>query len=88
VVEFSAIWTPASTSISDFLDTLSSEFPEVVFLRCDIDRCSVRPRQDMFVKYHVSTVPSVKFLRHGCEVAQVKGAHADVIHDLVVQLYH
>mmetsp|Transcript_32709 Transcript_32709/g.56929 ORF Transcript_32709/g.56929 Transcript_32709/m.56929 type:complete len:108 (-) Transcript_32709:2510-2833(-) len=83
VVEFSAIWTPASTSISNFLDNFAGEFPEVVFLRLDIDRSA-----DLFHKYHVSTVPSTKFLRHGVEIAQVVGAHADIIHDLLTQLYH
>lgn len=42
VVEFSAIWTPASTSVSTFIESMAEEFPEVVFLRCDIDRCAVR----------------------------------------------
>lgn len=78
VVEFYATWTAPSVAISEELDKLREDFPEVIHVRCNLANCV-----PVFEKYAVNIVPCVKVIRNGSEVGEVKGAKAREIRDLI-----
>ena len=80
VVEFYASWTEPSLCISRFLSTVMEEYPEVLFLRVNLDECV-----EVFQKYQVSVLPCVKLVRGGEQLVEVLGARASEIRQLIAE---
>lgn len=80
VVEFYASWTEPSLCISRFLSTVMEEYPEVLFLRVNLDECV-----EVFQKYQVSVLPCVKLVRGGEQLGEVLGARASEIRQLIAE---
>lgn len=80
VVEFYASWTEPSICISRFLTTVMEEYPDVLFLRVNLDQCV-----EVFQKYQVNVLPCVKVIREGELLGEVLGARASEIRQLIAQ---
>jgi len=80
VVEFYASWTEPSLCISRFLSTVMEEYPDVLFLRVNLDECV-----EVFQKYQVTVLPCVKVIREGEQLGEVLGARASEIRQLIAE---
>ncbi|KAF8585139.1 thioredoxin-domain-containing protein [Ramaria rubella] len=71
VIDFHATWCGPCHAIAPAFEKLSKQFPNVNFLKCDVDAV-----QEIAQKYQVSAMPTFIFLRGSTKVDQVRGADA------------
>ncbi|KDQ15719.1 hypothetical protein BOTBODRAFT_54595 [Botryobasidium botryosum FD-172 SS1] len=74
VIDFHATWYAIMLcgpchAIAPKFESLSKEYKQVVFCKCDVDACSEVART-----YSVSAMPTFIFLKDGVKVDQVRGA--------------
>ncbi|KAJ2476890.1 mitochondrial thioredoxin [Coemansia sp. RSA 2131] len=72
VISFSAIWCGPIEAISPVFTSLSEEYPEIKFVKIDIDEL-----EELSQTYGVTTMPTFKFLRCSGVIDECLGANPD-----------
>lgn len=71
LVDFFAEWCGPCRMIAPFFEQLSRTYPDITFLKVDIDKC-----ENTAQRFAVRAVPTFIFLKGGQQLAQVKGGGA------------
>jgi thioredoxin-like negative regulator of GroEL len=87
LIEFCASWTPPSQVVSTEVGKLRLTYPDIFHLVVDFDVCPVSFMQEVFQKYKVSILPTVKLVKSGFEVAEVRGASMFKLRQLIEENY-
>ncbi|KZP25306.1 thioredoxin-like protein [Athelia psychrophila] len=77
---FHASWCGPCHAIAPTFEQLSSKYPNVNFLKCDVDACG-----DVSAKYKVSAMPTFIFLKGDAKVDQVRGADKSALSSAVAK---
>eukprot|EP01116_Phalansterium_solitarium_P006057 TRINITY_DN18371_c0_g1_i1.p1 TRINITY_DN18371_c0_g1~~TRINITY_DN18371_c0_g1_i1.p1 ORF type:complete len:500 (-),score=34.85 TRINITY_DN18371_c0_g1_i1:7-1506(-) len=72
VVDFFATWCGPCKAIAPVLDRFSLQYPNVVFLKVDVDQL-----QETAQKHQVTAMPTFKYFKNGAVVFEFKGASVD-----------
>jgi len=67
--------------VAPYYEQLSEEFPDIVFLKVDVDEC-----QDIAMKYDVSAMPTFLFLKQGEVVDRMMGANLPKLKEMMEDL--
>ena len=78
VIDFFATWCGACKMISPKFEAMAGEMSNVVFLKVDVDEA-----EDVKEEYNISAMPTFIFLKNGQKVADLMGANADKLTELV-----
>ena len=78
VIDFFATWCGACKTISPKVEAMAGEMSNVVFLKVDVDEA-----EDVKEEYNISAMPTFIFLKNGQKVANLMGANADKLTELV-----
>ncbi|XP_073520823.1 thioredoxin-like [Phyllobates terribilis] len=70
VVDFTATWCGPCKMIGPFFDTLSTKYPEVVFLKVDVDDAA-----DVAEHCGIKCMPTFHFYKNGNLVHEFSGAN-------------
>jgi thioredoxin 1 len=79
--DFSATWCGPCRMIAPIFKELSDAFPNVVFLKVDVDE-----NPETAAKYEVSAMPTFLFIKRGEVVDKVMGANAAALQKLLGEL--
>jgi len=79
VVDFFAQWCGPCKRISPFLEGLSDQMSNVVFLKVDVDELEDVARQE-----NITAMPTFYLYKNGSKVADLVGAAQDKLKDLIV----
>ncbi|XP_051174579.1 thioredoxin-2-like [Leptopilina boulardi] len=74
VIDFYATWCGPCKVIAPKIDEYSEEFPDVIFVKVDVDECD-----DIAVKYNVNSMPTFLFIKNNTMLETVVGANAGKI---------
>lgn len=74
VIDFFATWCGPCKMIAPILEDLSKEFPNVVFLKVDVDEC-----EDIAAHYEITSMPTFVFIKNKNKVDVFAGAHAEKV---------
>lgn len=78
VVDFSATWCPPCQMIAPIFDELSIAYPDVTFIKLDIDQCkSFADAKD------VSGVPTFKFFKNNVLLTSFSGANKTTLTEMI-----
>lgn len=80
VCDFFATWCGPCTMIAPFFKQLSTKYPNVVFLKIDVDKC-----QGTAMANNVSAMPTFIFIRNRAEVDRIRGADKNQLENKVKQ---
>lgn len=80
VVDFFAEWCGPCKYLAPILEELQKENPTVEFYKVDVDENS-----EVAEEQSISAMPTIKFFKNGTSVAEVVGADANKIKDLVAK---
>lgn len=69
ILDFTAQWCGPCKMIAPVFDHLSQEYPQVVFIKVDVDGCPTAAKS-----YNISAMPTFVLGRNGVEVDRLKGA--------------
>eukprot|EP01083_Nonionella_stella_P123569 372368_1 len=78
VVDFWATWCGPCIYIAPHYHQISAEFPEVVFLKADVDKLAKLSKEQ-----GVNCMPTFKLFKNGAEVHKIEGADKQSIIDAV-----
>ena len=78
VIDFFATWCGPCKMISPKIEAMAGEMSNVVFLKVDVDEA-----EDVKEEYNISAMPTFIFLKNGQKVANLMGANADKLTELV-----
>ncbi|RDB29300.1 Peptide-N(4)-(N-acetyl-beta-glucosaminyl)asparagine amidase [Hypsizygus marmoreus] len=78
VIDFHATWCGPCHAIAPTFESLSKQYKNVNFLKCDVDAA-----KDIATRYAVSAMPTFIFLKGGVKVDQVRGANKAALEDAV-----
>lgn len=81
VIDFTATWCGPCQAIAPFYKMLSTEYPNIVFLKIDVDE-----NPQTAAKYQVSAMPTFLFIKRGEVVDKMMGANPDKLNDLLEEL--
>ncbi|EGN93110.1 hypothetical protein SERLA73DRAFT_189950 [Serpula lacrymans var. lacrymans S7.3] len=76
VIDFHATWCGPCHAIAPTFESLSKQYKNVNFLKCDVDAA-----RDVASKYSVSAMPTFIFLKGTTKVDQVRGANKSGLED-------
>nr|KAJ8084489.1 mitochondrial thioredoxin [Marasmius tenuissimus] len=76
VIDFHATWCGPCHAIAPTFESLSKQYKNVNFLKCDVDAA-----KDVAQVYRISAMPTFIFLKGDTKVDQVKGANKAGIED-------
>ncbi|XP_070562922.1 thioredoxin-like [Ptychodera flava] len=79
VVDFSAAWCGPCKTISPKFKAMASEFPNIVFLKVDVDE-----NAETAESCGISCMPTFHFYKNGAKVNEFSGANADKLRELLV----
>ncbi|CAF2575581.1 unnamed protein product [Rotaria sp. Silwood2] len=82
MVDFFATWCGPCKSIAPYIDQLSSQYPNAVFLKADVEKCTSEA-----LKYSIKAMPTFVFFQHGKEVARLQGASKEPIEQTIKKFY-
>ena len=68
VVDFFATWCGPCTQISPFVKQLSAKYPNVVFLKVDVDKCESTAQAN-----RISAMPTFVFFKNAQELERIRG---------------
>ncbi|CAN4088720.1 unnamed protein product [Withania somnifera] len=80
ILYFTATWCGPCRFISPFYTSLPGKYPEVAFLKADIDEA-----RDVASRWNVSSVPAFFFIKDGKEVDRVVGADKSSLEKKIAQ---
>lgn len=80
VVDFFATWCGPCKLIAPKIEELAVEFPDVVFLKVDVDEC-----EDISAEYDISAMPTFVFIKAQKKVDAFSGANADKVKEYIVK---
>jgi thioredoxin len=69
VVDFTATWCGPCRYMAPTFDELKKSYPEIAFLKIDIDEC-----EDLAIKYDITAVPTFLVFQSGKVVEAYTGA--------------
>jgi len=78
VVEFFAQWSGPCSAMAEPFQVVSKDFPNVVFLRVDIDQ-----QPELAAECAVTTVPCYQFYFQGDKVNEFSGASEAKLRDII-----
>ncbi|XP_077980511.1 thioredoxin-like [Glandiceps talaboti] len=81
VVDFSATWCGPCKYIGPIFKAMASEFPNVVFLKVDVDE-----NEETSQAYGISAMPTFVFIKNGQKVEDFSGASEDKLRKTVNKL--
>ncbi|XP_067012450.1 thioredoxin-2-like [Anabrus simplex] len=81
VVDFYATWCGPCKMIAPKFDELADEYPEVTFLKVDVDEC-----EDLAVEYEISAMPTFVFIRNKKKLESFSGANTNKLQAALVRL--
>lgn len=81
VVDFYATWCVPCKTISPKIEALSSELPNVVFLKVDVDEC-----EEISIAYKISCMPTFIFIRNGKQIDSFSGANEPKLRETIMKL--
>lgn len=82
LVDFFATWCGPCKQIAPFIEQLSCQYPNAVFLKADVEKCTSEA-----AKYSIKAMPTFVFFQHGKEVARLQGATKDPIEQTLKKFY-
>ncbi|KAK7686750.1 hypothetical protein QCA50_010350 [Cerrena zonata] len=74
VIDFHATWCGPCHMIAPVFEALSKQYPNVNFLKCDVDKA-----KDVASQYSVSAMPTFIFLKGSTQVDQIRGADRNAL---------
>eukprot|EP01025_Chloroclados_australasicus_P006453 TRINITY_DN12082_c1_g1_i6.p1 TRINITY_DN12082_c1_g1~~TRINITY_DN12082_c1_g1_i6.p1 ORF type:complete len:212 (+),score=17.28 TRINITY_DN12082_c1_g1_i6:220-855(+) len=77
-VDFFAEWCGPCKVVAPIIEHLSSQFPDVIFIKVDVDQC-----QELAQEYGVRAMPTFVGFLNGQKVGEVVGANKDQMMDLI-----
>merc|ERR1711894_56030 len=80
VIDFFATWCGPCKMISPVLEEMEAQMSNVKFLKVDVDEA-----EDVAVHYQISAMPTFIFIKNGQRVADLMGANADKLKELVAK---
>ncbi len=80
VVDFFTTWCGPCKQIAPFIDTLAAKYPEVKFIKVDIEK-----NEDIAAPLRISSIPTFHFMVKGSLVDEMKGADPRVLEQKVTQ---
>merc|ERR1712024_121953 len=78
VIDFFATWCGPCKMIAPKIEQMAGSMANVVFLKVDVDEA-----EDVAQEYNISAMPTFIFLKNGAKVADLMGANADKLTELV-----
>nr|ACJ12082.1 thioredoxin [Bombina orientalis] len=81
VVDFTATWCGPCKMIAPFFKSLSEKYPDVVFLKVDVDDA-----QDVAASCDIKCMPTFHFYKNGEKVHDFSGANQNTLEQKVVEL--
>ncbi|XP_053558648.1 thioredoxin [Bombina bombina] len=81
VVDFTATWCGPCKMIAPFFKSLSEKYPDVVFLKVDVDDA-----QDVAADCDIKCMPTFHFYKKGEKVHDFSGANQNTLEQKVVEL--
>ncbi|XP_078532701.1 thioredoxin-like [Lissotriton helveticus] len=81
VVDFTATWCGPCKMIAPFFEKLSNDYPDVVFLKVDVDDA-----QDVAQHCDIKCMPTFIFFKNGEKVDDFSGANQATLEDKVKNL--
>ncbi|XP_075228747.1 thioredoxin-2-like isoform X2 [Lycorma delicatula] len=80
VIDFFAKWCGPCKMISPKIEELAKEYPDVVFLKVDVDEC-----EDISSEYEISSMPTFIFIKNGNKLESFSGANYDKLKDTLLK---
>jgi thioredoxin 1 len=70
LVDFYADWCSPCNAIAPFFDELKSKYPNITFLKCNID-----DNREFAIKYEIESIPAFILFENGIEKDRLVGAN-------------
>jgi thioredoxin len=80
VVDFFAVWCGPCTMIAPFFKQLSNTFPQVLFLKVDVDKCDQAAQGN-----RITAMPTFVFFKNSREIERIRGGNKQELEDKVRQ---
>ena len=81
IVDAGAEWCSPCKSIAPFFESLKDKYPNLKFLKCDIDE-----NREFAIKYNISSIPAFILFKDGLEVDRLVGANRTKLEAMVSAL--
>lgn len=82
LVDFFATWCGPCKQIAPFIEQLSTQYPNAVFLKADVEKCTTEA-----AKYSIKAMPTFVLFQNGKEVARLQGASKEPIEQTLKKFY-
>jgi thioredoxin 1 len=73
IIDFFATWCGPCTKLAPFYDEFATQFPNVTFLKVDVDDCD----EELPNEYDVQALPTLVLINNGTPITLIKGANPD-----------
>lgn len=80
VVDFFTTWCGPCKQIAPFIDSLASKYPEVKFIKVDIEK-----NEDIAGPLRIQSIPTFHFMVRGAVVDEMKGANPNTLEEKVIK---
>ncbi|XP_069818213.1 thioredoxin-like isoform X2 [Dendropsophus ebraccatus] len=81
VIDFTATWCGPCKMIGPFFDGLSAKYPDVVFIKVDVDDA-----QEIASNCDIKCMPTFQFYKNGKRVHEFSGANKATLEEKVQEL--
>lgn len=78
LVDYFAVWCGPCKAIAPKVDTLSGEYPNIKFVKVDVDKLESHPEV-----VSVEAMPTFRLYKDGVKVAEMKGANYEKLVELI-----
>nr|ABD98743.1 thioredoxin-like protein [Graphocephala atropunctata] len=78
VIDFFATWCGPCKLIAPHIETMDEEFPDVMFLKVDVDEC-----EGIAAQYEISSMPTFVFIKNSKQLENFAGANAEKLKETV-----
>lgn len=80
VIDFFAKWCGPCKMISPKIEELAKEYPDVVFLKVDVDEC-----EEIASEYDISSMPTFVFVKNGSKLDTFSGANFEKLKETLLK---